>query len=208
MWSYSSSLWAYHRNAAVDLVARLPAELQHRIYAAAGHLTELLHGRLGGSPTQADVDVAWAQCLDDDLVHLVPLLPKRTLSWELLFVRSERMLLAVAADPALGVFKAPDQIREHRKRDRLTGLNFLDRWLDWQHETEIMALVRDATRSDIGGRILVNRLLDRRAAINKKAFGSMLFFALDEHLPDDGDSAEFDSLRRMDQLVLHAAAGL
>ncbi|KAL2916690.1 hypothetical protein HK105_203804 [Polyrhizophydium stewartii] len=251
---------------AVDLVARLPAELQHRIYAAAGHLTELLHGRLGGSPTQADVDVAWAQCLDDDLVHLVPLLPKRTLSWELLFVRSERMLLAVAADPALGVFKTPDQIREHRKwspppapptepapaapaaaaqdeaddaprrgrgrnrprrpqpaaaakpddlapcvhdfSDRLTGLNFLDRWLNWREETEIMALVRDATRSDIGGRILVDRLLDRRAAINKKAFGSMLFFALDEHLPDDGDSAEFDSLRRMDQLVLHAAAGL
>ncbi|KAL2919465.1 hypothetical protein HK105_201111 [Polyrhizophydium stewartii] len=74
------------------MLDRLPAELRDHVGRLAGHLTELLHGRLAQPMAEPTARLVVADCFRQDHVAAVPLLPHRLrLTFEPLYIHSEAM---------------------------------------------------------------------------------------------------------------------
>ncbi|KAL2912350.1 hypothetical protein HK105_208124, partial [Polyrhizophydium stewartii] len=81
----------------VDLLDRLPRELDDMVFALAGLHARFLLERLPLPLSPATEMLLWMECFVDDDVRLVPHLPRRRLGAELVLLRSPEMLRAVQA---------------------------------------------------------------------------------------------------------------
>ncbi|EGF77241.1 hypothetical protein BATDEDRAFT_27923 [Batrachochytrium dendrobatidis JAM81] len=126
----------------------LPFELRRIIYKYAGVFTELIHGQLETPYSASTLSQLWAQCLAFDAVHLVSKLPAITLTWELIFLHSERMHKHVWTSKRL-IFN----------RSAITGLTLGEnmsraRRTEWFHSVEL------ATRANVGAAHIYLKTLD------------------------------------------------
>nr|KAJ3405700.1 hypothetical protein HK105_003679 [Polyrhizophydium stewartii] len=83
-----------------DMLERLPFELGEAVYEHAGLATKLLHGRLPLPLDDRTSALVWIECMANDLVSCVPLLPQRSLTFEpYLAPPSDAMKAAIRARP-------------------------------------------------------------------------------------------------------------
>ncbi|KAL2919032.1 hypothetical protein HK105_201302 [Polyrhizophydium stewartii] len=77
-----------------DMLERLPFELGEAVYEHAGLATQLLHGRLPLPLDDRTSALVWIECMANDLVGCVPLLPLRSLTFEPYLARPSRAMVA------------------------------------------------------------------------------------------------------------------
>eukprot|EP00842_Homolaphlyctis_polyrhiza_P000436 jgi/Hompol1/1393/HPOL_004535-RA len=86
-----------------DLITRLPVELFNHVIHFSDPITKyLLLAHINGRPpalSETQLKILWSDCFLLDAVYAVKLLPKTMLTWEVLFVMSNRMMIELGHDP-------------------------------------------------------------------------------------------------------------
>ncbi|KAL2919085.1 hypothetical protein HK105_201355 [Polyrhizophydium stewartii] len=77
-----------------DMLERLPFELGEAVFEHAGLATKLLHGRLPLPLDDRTSALVWIDCMANDLVGCVPLLPLRSLTFEPYLAPPSRAMVA------------------------------------------------------------------------------------------------------------------
>ncbi|KAL2919031.1 hypothetical protein HK105_201301 [Polyrhizophydium stewartii] len=87
------------------MLERLPFELGEAVYEHAGLTTQLLHGRLPLPLDDRTSALVWIECMANDLVGCVPMLPQRNLTFEpYLAPPSDAIVAAIRARPDMAPF--------------------------------------------------------------------------------------------------------
>nr|KAJ3419785.1 hypothetical protein HK105_006518 [Polyrhizophydium stewartii] len=87
-----------------DMLERLPFELGEAVFEHAGLATKLLHGRLLLPLDDRTSALVWIECMANDLVSCVPMLPQRRLTFEpYVAPPSDAMVAAIRARPDMAL---------------------------------------------------------------------------------------------------------